>query len=175
MKKKKKKVGREKNFANGALLRQSNRFFHQMSDSLIVKQTFYSVLGGVMFGAGWWCLIDGFNMGMSSSSKDQGISAAAAGYAWLCPFGASLFYLMLNAMSWRELDERKVENPSTTTKAKAFLMFSLFISLAVIVGAAFSASPVAYPSYHPTLPPFNKHTSHSPHPTSFFQLWRKNF
>lgn len=76
-------------------------------------------------------------MGMNGT-PDGGISSAASGYAWLCPFGASLFYLMLNAMSWSELDERKVENPSTTTKAKAFLLCSLFISMAVIVGAAFS-------------------------------------
>jgi hypothetical protein len=108
-----------------------------MSDRVIAKQTAYSILGGVLFGAGWWCLVDGFNMGMNGT-PDGGISSAASGYAWLCPFGASLFYLMLNAMSWSELDERKVENPSTTTKAKAFLLCSLFISMAVIVGAAFS-------------------------------------
>lgn len=109
-------------------------------DALGQRQAIYSALGGVLFGAGWWAFIDGFNMGMNvKGSSDGGISAAASGYSWLPPFLASLFYLCLNAMKWSELDELKVQQPVTAKKARAFLLCNLFSAMCAVVGAAFSA------------------------------------
>ncbi len=105
------------------------------SDNLSQRQAFYSTLGGCMFAAGWWCLIDGFNMGQVVFNDPA--SKQAAGFSWLPPFGATLFYLFINAMSWRELDDRKVAVPATATKARGFLLFSLVVAMCSVVGAAF--------------------------------------
>jgi hypothetical protein len=46
----------------------------------------------LQFGAGWWCFIDGFGVGVTlvgdQAAKD------ASGYAWLPLFSATLAYLM---------------------------------------------------------------------------------
>ena len=40
-------------------------------------------------------------------------------------------------MHWRELKVENVRVPATATKAKVFLVFSLFTALCAIIGAAF--------------------------------------
>ena len=50
-------------------------------DAFGQRQAIYSAIGGVLFGAGWWAFIDGFNMGMNvKGASDGGISATASGY-----------------------------------------------------------------------------------------------
>jgi hypothetical protein len=77
----------------------------------------------------------GTQVNLDSNSKQ------AAGYSWLPPFVATLFYVCINAMSWRELDERNVQVPTTAKKARIFLMCILFSVMCAVVGAAYSACP----------------------------------
>ena len=104
-------------------------------DSRARCQMVSSCISGAVFAAGWWCFIDGFNMGMNVAQDSN--SKAASGYAWLPPFVATLFYAMINGMHWRELKEENVSTPQVATKAKVFLLFTLFTALCGIIGAAF--------------------------------------
>ena len=79
----------------------------------------------------------GYNMG--TTVVNDPASNASAGFAWLPPFLASLFYLCINAMTWKELDERFVQQPSTAKKARVFLLCILFVAMCAVVGAAYSA------------------------------------
>lgn len=104
-------------------------------EKLRARQAGFSVLAGGLFAAGWWCLIDAFNYG-STVARD-GASSGAAGYAWLPPAGASLFFLMLNGMKWSELSDESVADASTAVKARVFVIFALFVAFACTGGAAF--------------------------------------
>jgi hypothetical protein len=53
---------------------------------------FSSLAGGLVFAAGWWVFVDGFNMGMNVANDSN--SKSASGYAWLPPFVATLFYVV---------------------------------------------------------------------------------
>ena len=76
---------------------------------------------------------------MGTQVNQDSNSKQAAGYSWLPPFVATLFYVCINAMSWRELDERNVQVPTTAKKARVFLMCILFSVMCAVVGAAYSA------------------------------------
>jgi len=104
-------------------------------DKLRSWQAGVSLLAGGLFAAGWWLLIDGFNYG-TLVARD-GASSGAAGFAWLPPAGASLFFLMLNGMKWSELSDEGVVDGSTAVKARVFVIFALFVAFACTGGAAF--------------------------------------
>ena len=74
-------------------------------------------------------------MGMNVARDSN--TTNASGYAWLPPFVATVFYLMINGMHWRELNPENVSVPSVATKARLFLLFSLFVAISAIIGAAF--------------------------------------
>lgn len=76
---------------------------------------------------------------MGTTVVNDPASNAASGFSWLPPFLASLFYLCINAMTWKELDERFVQQPSTAKKARVFLLCILFVAMCSVVGAAYSA------------------------------------
>ena len=76
---------------------------------------------------------------MGSTVVNDPATNAASGFSWLPPFLASLFYLCINAMTWKELDERFVQQPSTAKKARVFLLCILFVAMCSVVGAAYSA------------------------------------
>ena len=46
----------------------------------------------LQFGAGWWCFIDGFGVGVTLVGDQE--AKDASGYAWLPLFSATLAYLM---------------------------------------------------------------------------------
>jgi hypothetical protein len=64
-------------------------------DGRVVRGLAASFVSGIIWAAGWWCLIDGYGKG---SSLGDSATAATASYAWVPPFFASLMYLCLNAM-----------------------------------------------------------------------------
>jgi hypothetical protein len=47
-----------------------------------------SVISGILFAAGWWVLIDGYNYGVNVVGDGQ--SKATSGYAWVPPFFATV-------------------------------------------------------------------------------------
>lgn len=107
-----------------------------MDDEVVKhRQAAYSIASGVLFAAGWWVFIDGFNMGQQVL-KDAA-TTASSGFAWLPLFGATLVFLMLNGMKWSELDENNVTDPRTSAKARIFLVVTMFLSFACIGGSAF--------------------------------------
>lgn len=118
------------------LLLNVSTLITRMDDEVIKnRQAGFSIFAGVVFAAGWWIFIDGFNMG-SQVLKDSA-SVNAQGYAWLPLFGATMVFLMLNGMKWSELDENNVTDPRTSAKARIFLVFTMFLSFVCIGGSAF--------------------------------------
>ncbi len=100
-----------------------------------VKQSGMSLLAGMLFAAGWWCFIDGYNYG-TLVVKDP-LSLSTSGYAWVPLFGATLFFCMINGMKWSELSDEAVMDPRTSAAARIFLIVSLFIAFACVAGAVF--------------------------------------
>jgi hypothetical protein len=103
-------------------------------DVVAVRQGSWSLVGGLFFGAGWWCLIDGFGVG--ANFVGDAASAAAASYAWLPLLGAMIAFLMVNCMMWGELQDNPRE-PTVAGKARIFLLLALFVLMASVAGAAF--------------------------------------
>lgn len=109
-----------------------------MSQGVGARFAAFSVLWGMVFGAGWWVFIDGY---ASCMSADTSCDAARAtrGYAWLPLLGATLSFIMVNGMRWSELRD-DVADASTTAKARIFLIFALLIDIAVLAGSGFIVS-----------------------------------
>jgi hypothetical protein len=99
-----------------------------------VRQGSWSLVGGLLLGAGWWCVVDGLGVG-SSFLKDPA-SVAAASYAWLPLLGAMVAFLMINCMMWGELQDNP-RQPTVAGKARVFLLLALFVLMASVAGAAF--------------------------------------
>lgn len=93
----------------------------------------FSILSGILFGAGWWVFIDGY----ASCGGLCSATASTQGYAWIPLFGATLVFLMINGMKWSELraDDLMGDN-RTAAKARVFLLFALLIACACMAGAA---------------------------------------
>jgi hypothetical protein len=103
-------------------------------DVIAARQAGFSILAGLIFGAAWWVLIDGFSYGRVVVADSYTI--AAQGYAWLPLFGASIGFVTINLMQWSELQDNK-DNPMVAAKARIFLIFMLFIIMGSLGGAAF--------------------------------------
>ena len=101
---------------------------------MAVRQGSWSLVGGLLLGAGWWCVVDGLGVG-SSFLKDPA-SVAAASYAWLPLLGAMVAFLMINCMMWGELQDNP-RQPTVAGKARVFLLLALFVLMASVAGAAF--------------------------------------
>ena len=101
---------------------------------MAVRQGSWSLVGGLLLGAGWWCVVDGLGVG-SSFLKDPA-SVAAASYAWLPLLGAMVAFLMINCMMWNELQDNP-RQPTVAGKARIFLLLALFVLMASVAGAAF--------------------------------------
>ena len=93
-----------------------------------------SILGGLLFAAGWWILIDGYSWGQNVCGGSPGVSATQ-GYAWLPLFGATIVFVMINGMKWSELDEDSVADPRVSAKARIFLIVALFIACGSVAGS----------------------------------------
>jgi uncharacterized membrane protein len=105
-----------------------------MDPVVAARQGFFSLIAGVVFGAGWWAFFDGIGYGVAFANDDA--SRAAQGYAWLPLFGATIAFVMINAMMWSELRDNE-RAPTVAAKARIFLLVALFVMMASIAGAAF--------------------------------------
>jgi hypothetical protein len=103
-------------------------------DVIAARQAGFSILAGLLFGAAWWVLIDGFSYGRVVAADPNTI--AAQGYAWLPLFSASIGFILINLMQWSELQDNR-ENPMIAAKARIFLVFMLFIIMGSLGGAVF--------------------------------------
>ena len=101
---------------------------------MAVRQGSWSLVGGLLVGAGWWCMIDGVGVG-ANFVKDPA-AAAAASYAWLPLLGAMVAFLMLNCMMWSELQDNP-RQPTVAGKARVFLLLAIFVLLASLAGSVF--------------------------------------
>lgn len=100
------------------------------------KQAGFSIIAGMLFGVGWWMFIDGF-ASCGTSGDDCGATSSTSGYAWLPLVGATIVFVMLNAMRWSELNDDVTGDTSAAIKARIFLIFTLLIAIACMAGSGF--------------------------------------
>jgi hypothetical protein len=74
-----------------------------MSDEGAGRRAAASIVSGLIFGAAWWLLIDGYSSCQYQPGADCSNASGSAGYAWLPPFGATLAFVMINGMKWSDL------------------------------------------------------------------------
>jgi len=99
-----------------------------------VRQAVWSLVGGVLVGAGWWVLVDGYGVGSGFLGDEA--SKGSASYAWLPLLGAVIAFLMTNCMIWSELQDNP-RQPSVAPKARLFLLLALFVLVGSMAGALF--------------------------------------
>lgn len=93
----------------------------------------FSILAGMIFSAGWWIFIDGY----SSCGNECDMTNSTAGYAWLPLVGATLVFVMLNGMQWRDLNDDITDDTKAAIKARIFLIFTLLLAVACMAGSGF--------------------------------------
>jgi Uncharacterised protein family (UPF0220) len=104
-----------------------------MEDSSIIRRNqIFALVGGFLFGAGWWIFIDGYSYG---NYIGDATTSQTAAYAWVPLFGATIAYVMLNGMKWSDL-KGDFGDESTAVKTKIFLLFTILIAFGCIAGSA---------------------------------------
>lgn len=80
-------------------------------------------------GAGCWVYIDG-----AATGADSAITTSVSGYSWILIVVSLLAYLMINGMSWGDLVQE--DEPSTSSRAKLFLLLAVIMQIGMITAGA---------------------------------------